>query len=67
MNFALNTGRERKFKKEIELLDKTLLKGVINDSITVYRKADAINYIKGTNAYFDQIKQLVGQTIIEKG
>lgn len=67
MNFALNTGRERKFKKEIELLDKTLLKGVINDSITVYRKADAINYIKGTNASLDELKQLVGQTIIEKG
>lgn len=67
INFALNTGRERKFKKEIELLDKTLLKGVINDSITVYRKADAINYIKGTNASLDELKQLVGQTIIEKG
>ncbi len=67
INFALNTGRERKFKKELELLDKALLKGVINDSITVYRKADAINYIKGTNASLDELKQLVGQTIIEKG
>jgi SPP1 gp7 family putative phage head morphogenesis protein len=67
MNFALNTGRERKFKKELELLDKALSNGVINDSITVYRKADAINYIKGVNASLDELKKLVGQTIVEKG
>ena len=67
MNFALNTGRERKFKKEMELLDKALSNGVINDSITVYRKADAINYIKGVNASLNELKKLVGQTIVEKG
>lgn len=67
INFALNTGRERKFKKEIAMLDHALSKGKIPDDLILYRKIDSKVLLNKRNVSDNDMFSLKGTTKTEKG
>lgn len=67
INFALNTGRERKFKKEIAMLDHALSKGKISDDLILYRKIDSKVLLNKRNVSDNDMFSLKGTTKTEKG
>ena len=67
MNFALNTERERKFKKEIAMLDHALSKGKIPDDLILYRKIDSKVLLNKRNVSDNDMFSLKGTTKTEKG
>lgn len=67
LNTALNANRYKKYKDEIDILDKALNKGTIPEDVVLRRKISLDFYVGKRNYSLDDVKQLIGTEETEKG